>query len=59
MRKMVKKILAIVGVFGFIYIGMHTNLIEDLFSCRAVDVGGGLIQYVLLGIIISLLIIKK
>lgn len=56
---MTKKILAMVSVFGFVYIGMYTNLIEDVFGCRAVDVGGGLIQYILLGIIISLLIIKK
>ncbi len=56
---MIKKILAIVSMFGFIYVGMYTPLVEHLFGCRAVDVGGGLIQYVLLGIIISILIIKK
>lgn len=56
---MIKKILIIGSVFGFIYVGMYTNLIEDLFGCRAVDVGGGLIQYVLLGIIASLLVFKK
>ena len=56
---MIKKILAIVSMFVFVYIGMYTNLIEDLFGCRPVDVGGGLIQYVLLGVIISLLLFKK
>ena len=56
---MIKKILAVVSVFGFIYIGMYTPLIENIFGCRAVDVGGGLVQYTLLAIIISLLIIKK
>ncbi len=56
---MIKKVLAISGIFGFIYVATYTSLIEDLFSCSGVAQEGGLVQYVLLSIIASILILKK
>jgi len=56
---MIKKILAISGIFGLVYIGSYTNIIEDIFNCSGVAQGGGLIGYLLLSIIASILILKK
>ena len=56
---MIKKLLSIGGIFGLIYIGLYTSLIEDIFNCTYVAQGGGLIEYLLLGIIATILIVKK
>ena len=56
---MIKKVLAIMGVFGLIYVGCYTGIIEGIFGCGGVAQGGGLLGYLLLGIIASVLILKK
>lgn len=56
---MIKKILAISSIFSLVYIGMYTNIIENIFNCDYVAQDGGLIGYLLLSIIASILILKK
>lgn len=54
-----KKLISILGVFGFIYIGCYTDWIEEIFNTGGVARSGGLVEYILLGIIASILILKK
>jgi hypothetical protein len=56
---MIRKILTMSSIFGFIYIATYTNLIEDLFGCDSVAAQGGTTEYILLAIIIGILISRK
>ena len=56
---MIKKIFAVGSIFGFIYIGCYTSLLEDVFNVGNVATSGGLVGYLLMGLIASVLIVKK
>ena len=58
-REKMKKVISIVGIFGFIGICCFTNLIESTFNINGVAQSGGLTEYCLLGLIASILIVKK